>query len=166
MSFLKKYRTSHGFGVHSPLAFRFITEALRGNQATYYCYSHISDKLARRMVRVACFVNPASVLIVGTTDNQQILTALECVAGHISADVTSFSPGDGLIVACSAADEAMVVSLVKEAAEVTVAVEDMRLWKSLVAAAGENAMSFTDGREGFILKRVRLPHAQYTLKFR
>ena len=34
----RRYRTSRGFGVHSPFAFEFITRTIRDRDAYYYAY--------------------------------------------------------------------------------------------------------------------------------
>ena len=36
------WRTSHGFGVHSPFAYNFITKVIGERDAAYYAYSVIS----------------------------------------------------------------------------------------------------------------------------
>ena len=39
---LTRWRTSLGFGVHSPFAFRFIREVLRERRCAYYAYTDIA----------------------------------------------------------------------------------------------------------------------------
>ena len=39
----RRYRTSSGFGVHSPFAFDFITKVLRDREAYYYAYPEIDS---------------------------------------------------------------------------------------------------------------------------
>ncbi len=56
-------RTALGFGVHSPFAFRFITEVLRPpRRYGYYAYGRIgNDSLARLAVRLLAALNPTTV---------------------------------------------------------------------------------------------------------
>ena len=84
----RRYRTSRGFGVHSPFAFEFITRTLRDRDAYYYAYPEIDslcgkthrDSLldnmvfsssdyereeARMLFRMLCRFNPAQVVEIG-----------------------------------------------------------------------------------------------------
>lgn len=56
-------RTALGFGVHSPFAFRFITEVLRPpRHYAYYAYERIgNDSIARLAVRLLAAFNPSAV---------------------------------------------------------------------------------------------------------
>lgn len=94
-----RYRTSRGFGVHSPFAFDFITKVLRERKAAYYAYPEI-DALcarahrgmslatqrftavsfdrqeARMLFRVLCRFNPDTVIEIGG-DNEAIRTIID-----------------------------------------------------------------------------------------
>lgn len=84
----RRYRTSRGFGVHSPFAFEFITRVLRDREAYYYAYPEIDalcgkthrDTLldnmvfscsdyerqeARMLFRMLCRFNPKQVIEIG-----------------------------------------------------------------------------------------------------
>lgn len=84
----RRYRTSRGFGVHSPFAFDFITKVLRDFDACYYAYPEIDalcgkthrDTLldnmvfslgdyerqeARMMFRILCHLNPDQIIEIG-----------------------------------------------------------------------------------------------------
>ncbi len=84
----RRYRTSRGFGVHSPFAFEFITRVLRDRDAYYYAYPEIDslcgkthrDTLldnmvfsasdyerqeARMLFRMLCRFNPDLVIEIG-----------------------------------------------------------------------------------------------------
>lgn len=86
MKLLKKWRTSHGFGVHSPFAYNFITKVLREYEAHYYAYGEIDSLCpqmrrnvrpestmdfsyaipdARLLFRVLCRFNPGQIIEVG-----------------------------------------------------------------------------------------------------
>jgi len=85
-SFPRRWRNSHGFGVHSPFAFHFITKVLRDKHAVYYAYAEIdsfcprarragfneifagkdmSVPEARMLFRVLCHFNPDKIVEVG-----------------------------------------------------------------------------------------------------
>lgn len=57
-------RHSRGFGVHSPFAYRFITEVLRQPHA-YYAYDSLTDDADRIVFRVALDLRPRRVAIMG-----------------------------------------------------------------------------------------------------
>lgn len=84
----RRYRTSRGFGVHSPFAFEFITRVLRDREAYYYAYPEIDSlcgkthrdglidnmvfsssdyerQEARMLFRMLCRFNPAQVIEIG-----------------------------------------------------------------------------------------------------
>ena len=86
LSYPARLRRSHGFGVHSPFAYRFITKVLREKEAQYYAYGEIaafcprvrkasfneifagkdiSIPEAHLLFRILCFFNPGHVLEVG-----------------------------------------------------------------------------------------------------
>ena len=44
---LSRWRTSLGFGVHSPFAFRFIREVLRERRCAYYAYTDIAADISK-----------------------------------------------------------------------------------------------------------------------
>ncbi|MGM9860968.1 MAG: hypothetical protein ACI30W_00075 [Muribaculaceae bacterium] len=44
---LTRWRTSLGFGVHSPFAFRFIREVLRERHCAYYAYTDIAADISK-----------------------------------------------------------------------------------------------------------------------
>ena len=67
LSYLSRYRHSKGFGVHSPFAFRFITETLCNRKESYYLYpaleynGHGDERVLKLVLRVLCALKPKSV---------------------------------------------------------------------------------------------------------
>lgn len=80
------WRTSHGFGVHSPFAYNFITKVIGEHEAAYYAYSEIaafcpkskkasfneifagrdmSISEGRLIFRILCYFNPKEVFEIG-----------------------------------------------------------------------------------------------------
>lgn len=80
------WRTSKGFGVHSPFAYKFITGVLREHEAVYYAYSEIaafcpkskkatfneifagrdmSISEGQLIFRILCYFNPKEVIEIG-----------------------------------------------------------------------------------------------------
>ena len=62
---LKRYRTSRGFGVHSPLAFELITGVLCDSSPCYYATPSLPHAAARRWLRVLARFNPRQVAVSG-----------------------------------------------------------------------------------------------------
>lgn len=86
MQFPAMWRTSKGYGVHSPFAFHFITKVIGEKDAEYYAYPEIAAFCPRArkagfneifagkdmsvpeawlLFRVLCYFNPANILEVG-----------------------------------------------------------------------------------------------------
>ena len=86
MFWLRKWRTSHGFGVHSTFAYNLITKVIRQTSAHYYAYAEIDSLCpkgrrigatdnfsgfhyaipdARLLFRLLCHFNPVEVIDVG-----------------------------------------------------------------------------------------------------
>lgn len=62
---------SGGFGVHSPFAFRFITEVLRSSGG-YYAYEQIgASEASRRLYRIILDLAPAAVIVTGPLSDSQ-----------------------------------------------------------------------------------------------
>ncbi len=68
MEWLKRLRTSRGFGVHSPFAYSLITDTLRmPDDYGYYACADLSDATARLVYRVAARLNVSEIRISGTS---------------------------------------------------------------------------------------------------
>lgn len=60
MGWISRYRHGRGFGVHSPFAYRLITEVLR-QKLPYYDWDHVTGRHERMLYRLACRFRPASI---------------------------------------------------------------------------------------------------------
>lgn len=74
MGWLAKYRHSKGFGVHSPFAFRFITEVL-GERYPYYDFERLKNPHQRLLYRIAARLSPASFGVTGQADGAPVSMA-------------------------------------------------------------------------------------------
>lgn len=61
MRWLKRFRHTRGFGVHSPFAFRFITECLR-EKLHYYAYDSFTGLEQCLAFRIAVFFQPERIV--------------------------------------------------------------------------------------------------------
>ena len=151
--FLRRYRTSRGFGGHSPLAYELITGPLRDRRVAYYCFDSVVTPRARRLVRLAARLGADSVAALGHIDPD------------IAGAAAQFSHGGNsrLLVVGSGADGGEALRASSES--LLTAVYDMSLWKEL-SEQREGTEAFTDGREGFIVRRRDLPGTVYEIRFR
>lgn len=142
--FLRRYRTSRGFGVHSPLAYELITGPLRDRRVAYYCFDSVVTPRARRLVRLAARLGADSVAALGHIDPD------------IAGAAAQFSHGGNsrLLVVGSGADGGEALRASSES--LLTAVYDMSLWKEL-SEQREGSEAFTDGREGFIVAGATFP---------
>lgn len=74
MGWLARYRHSKGFGVHSPFAFRFITEVL-GERCPYYDFDRLASAHQRIAYRIAARLSPATYGVAGDADGTPIRMA-------------------------------------------------------------------------------------------
>ena len=57
---IKRQRSSRGFGIHSPFAYNFVMNVLR-EKYPYYAYDEIKDPEHRLIYRIALSLNPSEV---------------------------------------------------------------------------------------------------------
>lgn len=94
-----RYRHSRGFGIHSPLAFRIITEIINGGDTGYYTVTAtslpdvVNREDYRRIVAMICLLRPGSVTTGHKTLDQAITTDIDSA---ISTDTTD----PDMIVVC------------------------------------------------------------------
>ncbi len=104
----RRYRTSRGFGVHSPFAFSFITQVIRDHEAYYYAYPEIDSlcaktkrdaildnmtfscadyerQEARMLFRMLCRFNPSQIIEIGGA-NEVSRTVIERAVPHATLD--------------------------------------------------------------------------------
>ena len=71
VGWLTRYRHSKGFGVHSPFAFRFITEVL-GERCPYYDFERLKSPHQRLLYRIAARLAPATYGVAGQVDGTPV----------------------------------------------------------------------------------------------
>lgn len=81
-------RHSLGFGIHSPFAYRFITEVLCPPRCyAYYAYKQTGrDRRMRLLVRLLAFFSPASVRICSESDGDRMRAIVAAVLPHAASD--------------------------------------------------------------------------------
>lgn len=95
---LGRRRTALGFGVHSPFAFRFITEVLRPPRCYgYYAYDEIGkDLVARLAVRLMAYFNPSTIAY--SIADKDKLRALRDIASMVVPEVRRTSGAADMLI--------------------------------------------------------------------
>ncbi|MDE6270654.1 MAG: hypothetical protein K2M12_07375 [Muribaculaceae bacterium] len=126
----QRLRHSRGFGVHSPFAYRFIREVLRGPYA-FYAYADLPGAssgwpggcdAARVLFRIAVWAWPASVAVCGEGREAAAarrIVGLACPHAEIDVDA---GEGCGLAVVCPDAAQEQLEGVFRAASAGTAAV--------------------------------------------
>ena len=151
----KRFRTSRGFGVHSPLAFRFITGPMRDTDARYYATASLPTAAARRWLRVAVWAGSTGAWRLG--DECPALDSALRAAGTIPS-----GPGAGLIAAVRLREPFAL----PERATVMLIDTDPDMLARLAAPLRSGALTFSHAREHYILMRPDLPRQHFEITMR
>lgn len=153
---LARRRHSRGFGIHSPFAYRFITEVLcLPGEYGYYAYAEAGrDRRLRMLVRLLAFFHPASVRIDFGSGSGRVEALVRRVLPHAAVnagdpdfiisnkDISGFMPCNALILG---ADTAAVLASAR--------------------GALEHGMTFSDGRDCAVVAALsHLPRQDFELK--
>lgn len=159
---LKRFRTSAGHGVHSPLAFELITQVLCSSSACYYATPSLPDADSRRWLRVAARFNPRKVRRLGDTDSR-LDNAFTLVGAELTDDtsatfIAAVRPTEADIerIALSLADEATVM----------LADAPHRAVERIAAGRDSGLMTFSGRREHYIVARPDLPRQHFDIIMR
>jgi hypothetical protein len=156
---VRRWWRAHGFGVHSPFAYRFITDTLSsGSQYAYYSYDELRllwEEAPRRgrislrrlyaIYRIGLRFGPTQVTLHGA--DPYGLAAAALAAAHRGKTTVGDSTTDMRVE--------LWAHLASDNAGWKVALESM-----------EFGMSFTDTRMGVIVVDKHLPKQQFELKIR
>lgn len=150
-----RFRRSHGFGVHSPFAFRFITRVLR-ERAAYYDYAllpglcpSLPRSKARLLLRVVNFLQPATVW---TTDPE------------VRAVVSKVCPSALFVDTPEEADLAVVTEgPIPAMCPAVIALSPTRDQWNELKATRTSGMTFTNSYTGVAVSRKGLPRQDFSL---
>ncbi len=148
------WRHGRGFGIHSPFAFRFITETL--NQSLpYYAYAEIGrDKRLRLLFRVVLAFAPHRVAIVGESDDLWLAIHLACPA----AEKVELDDCPDFVVSAKAEFNSCAAK----------AVEQFGCHAFFMETPSELPfcrMTFCNGKQLVIANYKHLPHQDFCVKF-
>lgn len=151
----KRFRTSRGFGVHSPLAFSFITGPMRDVDARYYATASLPGAAARRWLRVAVWAGSPRVWRLGG-ECPGLDSALR------AAGAAASGPGAPLIAAVRLEE---LIAL-PAAATVMLIDTDPAMLARLAGPLTSGALTFSHAREHYILMRPDLPRQHFDITMR
>ncbi|MCM1224393.1 MAG: hypothetical protein NC548_59090 [Lachnospiraceae bacterium] len=95
MMWLKRYRHSRGFGVHSPFAYRLITECLR-ERLPYYAYAGFTGLEQCLAFRLAVFFQPRRIRGMGKEAERLVKAARKGCPKAIPADAPAVAAFGGV----------------------------------------------------------------------
>jgi hypothetical protein len=156
LSRVRRYRVNHGFGVHSPFAYHFITRVLR-ETLPYYDFERLSgasigERDARLLYRTLVFFHPGRVCVVGRGSDvvKMALPMVTLVNSPADAEMTVWT---------SSAD-----TLPTDTPLLFVRGARRNGWRTL-QSRWPGGMTFTNGRVGIAVNRHGLPRQDYRLTF-
>lgn len=164
-----RYRHTRGFGIHSPLAFRIITEIIGDSGDTgYYTVSasHISGAIMsrkdyRRVVGLICLLRPASVFTGDETLDQAISTYIDS-----SIRIDSTEPEMIVSAAGGVPHPAMLTACLRRGGTVVITdCRDCRDVADVMLQAMDNGISLSGRRMLIAIGRKDLPRQHFELTF-
>lgn len=164
ISYFKGWRHSHGFGIHSPFAYRFVTEVL-AQPLPYYGYTDISaDHRIRLIFRVIAYFSPGHVLILSS---QPRLLKMAVHRAYSQAIITGNAASKPDFVIADAMD-ARTENMKQYAAEGTnmIVLNASRETRPAIAQAMHQGMIFDNGRGTLVVIPAQgLPRQDFRVKF-
>lgn len=154
---LSGFRHKRGFGIHSPFAYRFITETLHQEHA-YYAYSRLSTADERLLFRIVLALRPASVALVDTP-------ALRKAVKFAMPSVRFTTPEHAELVVASGSSAPEPSAAAAFPHLVLLGRRDpaaIRLWQKAMPCG----MSFDNGSTRFVaVARTSLPRQDFSVRF-
>ncbi len=178
---IKRTWRSHGFGVHSPFAFRFITCVLR-EQAPFYSYQAIR-KLAKTekefrfltcLFRIACEVRPTDAIIADRDgDIQRRILSMSDSTMKVHLLEKGLNPDSinaTLLYIGFFSDESIgnILTAVRKVISRQGAIICLDIPESFNSKLKDmliNGMSFTNGRMTIFISRSDLPRQDFEIDF-
>ncbi len=157
----RMFRHEYGFGIHSPFAYRFITEVIRQPYA-YYAYAALPDKRQRLIFRIAVELRCRRVAVYGP--------AAWGKAARMSSRKTTVRPErpDLAILDARSASDAdchKVCADITAGASAIAFYTDSKLRAAMLDALGGSGMSFQNSRGCLIVVNRALPRQHFEVSF-
>ena len=149
---LRRTLTTHGYGVHSPFAYRFIREVI-GETLPYVEYGKLPGDADRLQYRVAAFLQPSSVSEIGGASAKAARMACPKAGRPPRWSLLTSLP---LTVATGAADTAALVEAATAGSLICTGLSRRQLKALLPQLAGSVTFS-GPADEGYTL--IAIPHS-------
>lgn len=153
---LRRFRTSRGFGVHSPLAFELITDVLCSRSNRYYASAALPTHSARRWLRVLLRFVPSGVSIEGQIP-EGMGEAME--AAGVKADPAAKE----FAVYCHAPRQ---LPELPERSVTMIINTGRNEFRRLTSGLADGFMTFSGRREHYIVARPDLPRQHFNIWLR
>lgn len=144
-----RWRHGRGFGIHSPFAYRFVTEVLR-QEMGYYAYLRMpGNDLYRTVFRIILSLRPESVALVGTEEYKR---AVREAVPH--ARITAPSKAD-MIIVDGKSHEGFELDNYPDKHVIVLNYKHLHAWKAYKEALG---CGMTFANKGSLAVAAALPH--------
>lgn len=154
-----RYRHGKGFGIHSPFAYRFITEVLR-QRCHYYAYDELKDRRERLVLRLTAYFRPKTVCVSDPALRRAVRMASEKVefvdegADFIITDAGRLHEPKVARTICEGCTHALIVGRGAAGA------------MSPLLPELKHGMTFSDGKDCVVLAAYpRLPRQDFQVRF-
>ena len=174
---LLRRRHSRGFGIHSPYAYRFVTDVVRPRIYGYYAYDDIdaddtiparSIRTAKWYVRLLIFLKPARILFFRVVD-APAKTASDCLG--IQSEIlrnpaaVDFAASDFLIITNgNESPPNIVLEAINSGAKVLIFNPDKNLVASIIST-GLQGLLLEDKRKMLFIPRDEMAFTHYHISF-
>ena len=176
-----RWRHSKGYGVHSPFAYKFVTEVLRPGIYGYYAYNQLEAlnrnfkeqrssffKEARFLIRLAYFLHTKRIITykIKWPEAQIVAKALRLVYFCCESDSNiSFKEGDLLILPPNVLEGERVVRNALEKNVPVFAIKPSAEVKNLLDNPIKNGVLFSGSSKMLLIPRSQMEYVAYPIKF-
>lgn len=152
------WRSGCGFGIHSPFAFRFVTEVLR-QPYSYYGYAELPDRRSRLLLRLLVAFRPERVAFYGGDDALRRAVSL---ANSRAKIIEGESDAEFVVADCRGWSSAEVSALFNRQPMPAALLLNCRS----VPALADHGMTFNNHRGTVVVAPLpHLPRQDFDLRF-
>lgn len=164
LTHINALRHSRGFGIHSPFAFRFVTEVLC-QPLPYYAYGMLgSDPRLRLIHRLTAYWQPARICLLAR-DTEPLLAAAKSARTSIETVTADMQP-DMLIADDMDTDTELYLGLLAGGHTHAVVLNSDKHTRSAVCGALPHGMTFCGSHGTLVVAACRhLPRQDFNVKF-
>lgn len=171
---LRRWHRSRGFGIHSPFAYRFVSETLRGRPRGHYDYAplarlcatrptkQVSRHTLRRLYRIVTHLRPTQIDIIGPDPEHLIADTVALVTPGTTARPMTIVTAPPVNIDTLARTLALQgIIYITDLCDST-----LRQVYDTLRTDTPHVMSFTNDRQAVMVSRHDLPRQEYRIWFR